>query len=294
MQRCNRLKTIPWISLLVFITLMQASMQLGAAEQPITRSQDVQLSVGDSLIITSNRTSIERVFVEGNLSYASIKGPTHYPADNFAISAYSPAIYALTILFNYSSDYQINLFVQAANGRLAVNNSTYYVSSGSFELEVKATFNPRANLATVVMPSSSPWQGFVSWLEKFGQAFPMWVKLVYLAFGVQFFAVGGLWIRRETAKKETGVQHLDTGNKAFLWVDVAYKFLLVSFLTIVAVMGGEVLVLFILRFMFLASLNLLSLWDLFVVGFAAGAVVIAYLIRFTLEKAFDLKPMENE
>jgi hypothetical protein len=59
-------------------------------------------------------------------------------------------------------------------------------------------------------------------------------------------------------------------------------------------MGGEAVVLFVLRFMFLVSLNLLSLWDLFVVGFAAGVVVIAYLIRFTLEKAFDLKPMEND
>jgi hypothetical protein len=59
-------------------------------------------------------------------------------------------------------------------------------------------------------------------------------------------------------------------------------------------MGGEVLVLFILRFMFLASLNLLSLWDLFVVGFAAGAVVIAYLARFLLEKGFDLRPTEDD
>ena len=82
-------------------------------------------------------------------------------------------------------------------------------------------------------------------------------------------------------------EHHDTVDRAFLWVDVAYKFLLVSFLAIVAVMGGEVLALFILRFMFLASLNLLSLWDLFVVGFAGSVAVIAYLLRFTLEKIFD-------
>jgi hypothetical protein len=49
-----------------------------------------------------------------------------------------------------------------------------------------------------------------------------------------------------------------------------------------------------LLFMFLASPNLLSLWDLFVVGFAAGAVLIAYLVRFTFEKAFDLRPMEDD
>jgi hypothetical protein len=46
--------------------------------------------------------------------------------------------------------------------------------------------------------------------------------------------------------------------------------------------------------MFLASLDLLSLWDLFVICFAAGVVVIAYLIRFTLEKVFDLRPMEDD
>ena len=294
MQLCSRLKTIPWILLLALIIGTLSTMQLAAAEQAVTRSQEVQLNVGDSLVVTSNRMSIERVLVEGNLSYASIKKPAQYPADSFAISAYSAASYLLAILFDFPSDYQISLFVQTANDSVISNSSTYYVSSGPFELDVKATFNPRANATSIPIPSTSPWEGFVSWLEKFGQAFPMWVKLVYLAFGIQFFAVGGLWIRRETAKKETGVQHLDTGDRAFLWIDVAYKSLLVSFLTIVAIMGGEVLVLFILRFMFLASLDLLSLWDLFVVGFAAGAVIIAYLIRFTLEKAFDLKPMEGD
>ncbi len=77
-------------------------------------------------------------------------------------------------------------------------------------------------------------------------------------------------------------------------MDVGYKFLVVSFVSIVAIMGGELVILFILRFMFLASFDLLSLWDLFVVGFAAGAIVMVYLMRFTLEKAFDLKPVDDE
>ena len=294
MQRCHTLKTVTWITLLVFIIVINLAVQLAAAQQLVTRSQDIQLTVNDSLIITSNRTSIQRVVIQGNLSFASIKKPAQYPADNFAISAHSPANYALQLSFNYSSDYQINLLVQAPYDSVTRNNSTYYVSSGPFELDIKATFNPGANGAAPVIPSVSPWQGFVKWLGKFGEAFPIWVKLVYLTFGVQFLVVGGLWIRRESKKKETAAQHLDTGDKAFLWIDIAYKLLLVSFLTIVAVMGGEVLVLFILRFMFLVSLDLLSLWDLFVVGFAAGAVFIAYLIRFTLEKAFDLKPMQDE
>lgn len=278
----------------MIIILLHSSMQLVAAQQTLTQSASVQLTVGDTLSITSNRTSINRVFVEGNLSYATIKKPAQYPANNFAISASVPSSYALQVFFNNSNDYQITVAVQTENSSLAFNNSTYYVSSGPFELDMKATFNPRADVTAVGNPPESPWQGFVSWLGSFGKAFPTWVKIVYLAFGVQFFAVGGLWIRRETSRKETGAQHLDVGDKAFLWVDITYKFLLAAFLTIVAIMGGEAVVLFVLRFMFLVSLNLLSLWDLFVVGFAAGVVVIAYLIRFTLEKAFDLKPMESD
>jgi hypothetical protein len=283
-----------WISFLVLIILPHLVVTLVAAQQPITHSQDIQLGVGDSLLVTSNRTSIERIVVVGNLSYASIKKPVQYPADQFAISSETAATYVIELSFNYSSDYVINLSVNGMNGSLASNNTTYYVSGGSFNLDVKATFNLRTNVTTIAMPPVSPWQGFVNWFEKFGQAFPTWVKLIYLTFGVQFFAVGGLWIRRETARKETGAQRLDAGEKAFLWVDVAHKFLLFSFLAIVIIMGGEVLVLSVLRFMLLVSLNLLSLWDLFVVGFAAGVIIIAYLIRLTLEKAFDLKPMGEE
>jgi hypothetical protein len=168
------------------------------------------------------------------------------------------------------------------------------VSGGSFELDVNLVFNQRPNAQSEMVSTASPGESFVGWLQKFGQAFPSWVKLVYLIFGVQFFTVGGLWIKRETAKKEVAAQHFDVGDKAFLWVDVTYKFLLASFLAIIAVMGGEIFFLFVLRFMFLVSFNLLSLWDLFVICFAAGAVIIAYLARFTLERAFDFKPIEDE
>lgn len=128
---------------------------------------------------------------------------------------------------------------------------------------------------------------------EFSEAFPLWVKLLYLGMGIQFFTVGGLWIRRETSRKESTAQRVDRGDQAYMWVDVAYKFLLASFGAIVAVMGGELLILFVLRFMFLASFDLLSLWDLFVIGFALGAIIIVYFIRFTLEKAFDMKPVED-
>jgi hypothetical protein len=269
-------------------------LQLAAAEQSAARSQQVHLAVGDILNITSNRASIQKVLVSGNVSDPLIQKPSKYPTTSFAIGSSNPGTYALSVIFDFSDDYQINLFVQPPNDSGTRNNSTYYVSGGPFELDVNANFIKLDKPPAVVLSSVSPWESFVGWLDKFGQAFPLWVKLLYLTLGVQFFAVGGLWIRRETARKEAGMQRHDTGDRAFLWIDLAYKFLLFSFLTIVAVMGGEVLVLFILRFMFLASFDLLSLWDLFVVGFAGGVVVIAYLFRFTLEKAFDLKPIEDD
>jgi hypothetical protein len=289
-------KSTAWLVLALCILTICSAAQFVAAQQPVTGSQDVEITVGDSFTVSSNRTSIQRILVEGNVSNTTLKKPSEYPADSFTISSRSPGTYQLEALLNYSSDYAVNLFVQASNSsRYNISgNATYYISSGPFELDLKIVFMPRPYISDVIAATASPWQSFVTWLEKFGQAFPTWVKLVYLVFGFQFFAVGGLWIKRETAKKEAVSQRFDAGDKAFLWVDVAYKFLLASFLAILTIMGGEVVFLFLLRFMFLASLDLLSLWDLFVVCFAAGVVVIAYLIRLTLEKVFDLRPMEDD
>jgi hypothetical protein len=198
------------------------------------------------------------------------------------------------VILNQTSDYSVNLYVRQ-NGTDAIENSTsYYVSAGSFELYVTVYFDSPPAGATLQVSNTSAWDDFANWMGNFGQAFPLWVKALYLLFGVQFLTVGGLWIRRESARKEAATQPLDAGDKAYLWLDIAYKFLLASFVTIVAIMAGELILLFVLRFMFLVSINLLSLWDLFVVGFAAGAVIIVYLIRFFLERAFDLKPFEDD
>ncbi len=278
--------------LIVIVAL--GSIHTVLADQPVTRTQMVQLNAGQSLVIQSDQNSIQQVFLEGNLTAANFTKPAQYPARNFELQSLDPGGYALRVVFNYPNDYKVNLFVRDSDANVVKNSTMYYVSGGAFELDVNATFNPSPNTQTVVTPAISPWDSFVNWMGKFGEAFPLWVKVLYLIFGVQFFAVGGLWIRRETIAKETTTQRLDAGDRAYLWLDVAYKFLLASFVAIVAIMGGELLILFVLRFMFLASLDLLSLWDLFVVGFAAGAVIMVYLIRFTLERAFDLKPAEDE
>lgn len=264
------------------------------ADQTIVRSQNVQLTVGDYLSVESDQTSIQRIFAVGNLSSTSLSRPESYPTDGFTLTASAPGSYYLRVLFNYTRDYSVSVVVESAQSAATNHTTTYFMSGGPFELDLNATFTSRQVSVAVPITEESPWDSLAGWMGNFSEAFPLWVKLLYLGLGLQFFIVGGLWIRRESSRKESAGQQLDAGNKGFLWLDIAYKFLLVSFVAIIGIMGGELLILFILRFMFLVSLDLLSLWDLFVVGFAAGILVMVYLIRFTLEKGFDLRPLEDE
>jgi hypothetical protein len=264
-----------------------------ADQQLITRAQAVVLFAGDTLIVGSDQDSIQRVILQGNLTAANITQPSRYPTNTFKLKAYAPGAYDLTLLLDLASDYQVTVYVQSPE-QLTATNGTYYFSSGPSELDIKATFIPHLNTSTADAYTAPPWNSLVSWVTKFGEAFPLWVKLLYLALGIQFFTVGGLWIRRETRKRDGGPQSLDSGNKAFLWLDITYQFLLASLIALILIMGGELILLFTLKFMFLISLDLLSLWDVFVVGFALGAVILTYLIRFTCEKILDLKPLENE
>jgi len=279
---------------ILLVSIAFAALQTASADQILTRTVSVQLSTGDSLVVQSNRASIQQVFVQGNLTASNMTRPAHYPTDDYEIQAFDPGSFELRFIFDYPSEYQVNLLTRSSDSSSPGNSTTYYLSGGSFELDVSAVFNARPSTPPIAVPSLSPWDNFLQWIGKFGEAFPLWVKGLYLVLGIQFLGVGGLWITRESKRKETAGQRLDLGDKAYLWLDVVYKFLVVSFAAIIAIMGGELLLLFVLRFMFLASLDLLSLWDLFVVGFAAGAIIIVYLIRFSLEKIFDLKPMEDE
>jgi hypothetical protein len=319
-----------WIVAALAMVLSASTTHHVLADQqsPITNAQDMDLFVGDWLLVTSNQNSIQRVFLQGNLTAANYSQPSQYPTNGFTLTSSEPGTYDLRILFDLQASYTVNLYVESnqsiitpspashasyvylgeggqpkptsnpfalVSSQSATTNSTnYYLSSGPSELDLSVIFLPRSYSAFTPPSAESASSSFVEWVGSFGQAFPLWVKLLYLALGIQFFAVGGFWVKRESSRKESTGQQLDRGNKAFLWLDIACKFLLTSFVAIIAIMGGELLILFILRFMFLVSIDLLSLWDLFVVGFAAGILVIAYLIRFALEKGFDLKPWEEE
>ncbi|HXZ89734.1 MAG TPA: hypothetical protein VEG61_01615 [Candidatus Dormibacteraeota bacterium] len=293
---CNRgyQSGILFVILIITLPLTLVGAQMVTADQNPTHTETVELNVGDSLVLRSNRLSIQQIFLEGNLSAASVDKPSQYPTNYLELNASTPGTYRLQVIFNQASEYNVNLYVRQSGTNAIDNSTSFYVSGGSFELDVNAYFNPHLTETPIQVPSTSPWEGFANWVGSFGQAFPLWVKVLYMLLGVQFLLVGGLWIRRESARKEAAAQPLDVGDKAYLWLDVVYKFLLASFVAIVAIMGGELILLFVLRFMFLVSLNLLSLWDLFVVGFAAGAVIMVYVIRITFGKAFDLKPLEDE
>ena len=332
----SRAQQVLWLFAAFAIILSASTFCLAVADQQslITNAQEIQLYVGDSLIVTSNQNSIQRIFLQGNLTAANYTQPPRYPTNSFTLSSSEPGTYDLKMLFDLQTSYLVKLYVLsnqsvvthslsgfqlsggqpkpnpnpnpnpdhpnpepyllASNQSLTTNSTSYYLSGGPSELDVSATFLPRSYTAFAPASAESASASLVEWIGSYGQAFPLWVKLVYFVLGIQFFAVGGLWVRRESSRKESTEQQLDAGNKVFLWFDIACKFLLASFLVIIVIMGGELLVLFILRFMFLVSVDLLSLWDLFVVGFAAGILVIASLIRFALEKGLDLKPLEEE
>jgi len=282
------------IILAIMLPLLLAGAHAASADQASAHNETVELEVGDSVVLQSNRFSIQQIFLEGNLSAATLDKPARYPANYFQLNSSVPGAYQLQVVFNQSSDYNVNIFARQKGTNAIYNSTDFYVSAGSFELDVNVYFYSPTGDGTAALSSTTPLDAFVNWMGNFGQAFPMWVKALYLVLGVQFLLVGGLWIRRESGRKEAATQPMDLGDKVYLSLDVTYKFLLAAFVAIVAIMGGELILLFVLRFMFLVYLNLLSLWDLFVIGFAAGAVIIMYLIRFTLGKAFDLKPLEDE
>ncbi len=311
------------------IVLVPATRSVFADQQPITNTQSIELFVGGSIVVMSDRPSIQRTFLSGNLTAVSY-APDQYPTNEFAFTSMSLGVFTLRLFFDYPTGYKVR--VQSSNqttssnilGRLlsggqpkpqpanftllpgpgvsplvkttlsssSSNSTTYYLSSGPSELDIDALFVGRPLSAGGLV--QSPSIGFFSWTGSFGDAFPIWVKLLYFVLGVQFFIVGGLWIGRETEKRQSSSRSFDFGDKVYLWVDVACKFLLVSFVALGLMMGGEFLVVFLLRYMFLITINAVMLWNLFSLGFALGAVVIAYIVRFTLERGFDLRPMSDE
>jgi hypothetical protein len=125
-----------------------------------------------------------------------------------------------------------------------------------------------------------------------GLLFRFGSKLLYAVLGIQFVAVGYKWIgfENDARRDKSSMSRFDRGNLLYLSSEVLYKLLLTAFLVIAAAMSGQFILLLVLKFMFLAQVDMLNLWDLYVLGFTAGIAVIAYCFKLLLQKSFDLNP----
>jgi len=277
--------------LAAIVLLVGASLTLAQAEtSPIDQSESLTLNTGDLLLVSSSRESLQFVEIRGNLSATRFSSPPRYPTDTFNFTSSIQGHYTIRLAFSHPSQYEVTMTVKDSNS-VKQERASYYVSSGqlllTIDLDVKAP-DPATSIA-----GSSVWDSFTSWTARFGDAFPLWVKLLYVFLGLQFVAVGYKWIRFENSvrEEESLTSRFDRGNLFYLWTEVLSKFLLTAFLVILVAMSGQFILLHVLRFMFLAQVNMLSLWDLFVLGFAAGMTAIAYVAKLCLEKWFDLKPL---
>jgi hypothetical protein len=282
-----------WSILGIFIIVVLATaMGTGLAHAETTsieRSVSMDLSTGDWLSVSSNRESLQSVEITGNLSAIKFPSTEHYPANSFNTTSDAQGSYSITLTFDFPSEYNVVIVANQSNATRKEIVS-YYFSSGQLVLTIDLNFSTPD---PIIAGAHSAGRGdFANWTARFGAAFPFWVKLLYAVLGIQFVAVGYKWIRFENdaRRDKSSMSRFDRGNLLYLSSEVLYKLLLTAFLVIAAAMSGQFILLLVLKFMFLAQVDMLNLWDLYVLGFAAGIAVIAYCFKFLLQKSFDLNP----
>ena len=106
-------------------------MVLDDQPQPLVRSHRAELNVGDLLIVHSDHVSIQQVFIQGNLSVANITQPTQYPASDFKLTASTPGLYQIRMIFDQATSYNVNVYVKSNQPSIADNSTSYYMSGGS-------------------------------------------------------------------------------------------------------------------------------------------------------------------
>jgi len=277
------------IAMLVLVTGLTTGLAF-AETTPVERSESVDLHTGDWLSVSSDRESLQSAEIIGNLSALSFPSALQYPANSFNLTSYAQGQCSLRLTFDFPSEYDVFIMVNDGSA-IGKEVNSYYFSSGGLLLTVDLDF--KAPDLVTLGSNATGWDYFAGWTTRFGDAFPLWVKLLYAVLAIQFIAVGYKWIRfeNESRQDKSSMSRFDRGNLLYLWSEVLYKLFLTAFLAIAATMSGQFILLSVLKFMFLAQVNMLSLWDLFVLGFAAGIVVIAYCFKLCLEKSFDLKPL---
>ena len=280
-----------WILVALALVLVASITSPGYAVTP-SPQENVSLYVGNRLIIGSTQQAIKSVIVRGNLTAATVSNRT-YPARNFTLATNSTQIYTLNVWLSYPSAYTTAIIINDPTAGSSSQYTSFYVSAGDLNLTIFAAFQPAPNNGGGV-PFS--WSSFFGWFSQFGNAFPLWIKILYTILGVQFAFVGYRWIRFEDDKRriEGHLPPLDRGNRIYLWIDVAFRTLLAGFIISLALMLGETVIITVAQYLFFVTLNLFPLVDLFSLFFVAVLGLIIYLAREGLDKFLDLKPMMED
>jgi hypothetical protein len=280
-----------WILIALALVILASITTSGDAAAP-SPQENVNLYAGNKLIISSTQQAIKSVIVRGNLTAATVSNKS-YPAKNFTLTTNSTQIYTLNIWLSYPSTYTTAIIISDPVAGSNSQYTSYYVSAGDLNLTVFAVFQPPPNSGGGVPLS---WSAFFGWFSQFGNAFPLWIKILYAILGAQFAFVGHRWIKFEDEKRriEGHFPPLDRGNRIYLWIDVAFRTLLAGFIISLALMLGETIIITVAQYLFFVTLNLFPLVDLFSLFFVAVLGLIIYLAREGLDKFLDLKPMMED
>lgn len=258
----------------------------------LSPQETVNLYTGNRLVVSSDQQAIKSVTVRGNLSAASI-GNVAYPAKNFTLTTNTTQLYTLNVWLSYPSPYKTAIIIVDPYSKANSHFTDYYTSGGDLNLTIYTSFQaPPSNGAGAPIG----WSSFFGWFSQFGNAFPLWIKILYSILGAQFAFVGYRWVKFEDEKRRTEghLPPLDRGNKAYLWTDIVFRTLLTGFVISLALMVGEILIVSVAQYLFLVNLNLFSLVDFFSLFFVAAVGTLVYLTREGLDRFFDLKPMMED
>jgi hypothetical protein len=281
-------KLLTCVLAILFLTLVLESAH-AAPNSPI---ENVTLSSGSLLVVSSTQQTIKSVIVRGNLTAATISNPS-YPSRNVTLTTNTTQLYTVNILLSYPAQYSTSILVRDQTTKTNSVYTSYFVSGGDLNLTIYATFQappPSGGLGPVGWPS------FANWISQFGNAFPSWVKILYGILAIQFAFVGHRWVKFEDEKRkiEGHLPPLDQGNKLYLWTDIVFRALVAGFIVSLVVMVGEVLVVGLAQYLFLVNLSLFPLLDFFSLFFVAAVATLFWLGREGLDRFLDLKPMVDD
>lgn len=286
------------IQVIALMILVLSTAGFDASVQALDTAEKltVDVNIGDTLFIQSDVKSIQKVQIRGNLTNATFPRQLSFPANKFFLSANVPARYNTTILFDFPTGFEVSVVISSGNPQPQKIITDYFVSSGQLILSLEASYIQPSDEGPLTLQKGSHWESFSEWMANFHKSFPLWTKAVYLILGAQFILVGVLWIRRESQSRLRAhfSAWLDRGNLIYISTDLLYKFLLSSLLVISIIVASELILTLLLRLMPLAEPQLVSMWDLYVLGFSAGITLLAFLFRVFFDRCLDLKPLECE